>query len=306
MAAVKQLLWETLNDLSDRELDKFKEFLQLTVSQKDLTDISSTLSYITDKAKIVAEMVMTYGQQSVQLTAEVVKKMNRADLMHRLSKPSLKFKDKHSVDERQPAPQDKAAAKSAVKRILFLTFKYLSTEELEKFKLLLQFTYFQKGLPQISWRQLEWAEKAETLVDLMVQTCSQQPVDVAMEVFMNMNRTDLAHRLSVINSSLKVKLEPSKKEVSMSPVMQRLLGTLKDLHDKDLEQLKWLLQHFGMKKDEQNFLGRRMEKAGRVEVAELMEELYGLWSVKMIKEFLKEVGRIDLVQRLTEISSGSK
>lgn len=88
IAAYKELLLENLNDFSNEELEKFKEFLQSIVSQKDLPDISSRLSYTADRAKIVDLMVQTYGQQSAQLTREVVKKMERTDLMWRFSKPT--------------------------------------------------------------------------------------------------------------------------------------------------------------------------------------------------------------------------
>lgn len=91
IAAVKQLLLETLNDLSDEELKKFMEFLQLILNQKDLRDKSLVLTYRADRAdraNIVELMMQTYGQLSVELIKEVFMNMKRTDLVQRLDKPS--------------------------------------------------------------------------------------------------------------------------------------------------------------------------------------------------------------------------
>ncbi|XP_035528157.1 NACHT, LRR and PYD domains-containing protein 1b allele 2-like [Morone saxatilis] len=99
----------------------------------------------------------------------------------------------------------KVSARAAVRKILFETLNGLSFKELEKFKFLLQFTYFQKSLPQISERQMLFAHSAEELVDLMVENLveNQQSVEVTKEVFMDMDRTDLVQRLSETSSGLK-------------------------------------------------------------------------------------------------------
>lgn len=88
MAAVKQLLLETLNDLSDEELKKFLQFLRLILYQKDLRDKSLVLRHRADRAKIVEQMMQTYGQLSVELIKEVFMNMKRTDLVQRLDKPS--------------------------------------------------------------------------------------------------------------------------------------------------------------------------------------------------------------------------
>ena len=70
MAAVKEMLLETLNDLSYQQL---KDVLQLTVSQKDLQDISLRLIDTENSADILNLMF---------------EKMNRSDLFQRLSDTS--------------------------------------------------------------------------------------------------------------------------------------------------------------------------------------------------------------------------
>uniref|UniRef100_A0A3Q3LUR5 Pyrin domain-containing protein n=1 Tax=Mastacembelus armatus TaxID=205130 RepID=A0A3Q3LUR5_9TELE len=91
---------------------------------------------------------------------------------------------------------------ASVRELLLETLSDLRQQELKKFKWFLQFTCFHKGLTQIPWRQLDWEEREEA-VDLMVKMFGQLSVEVTMEVFMHMNRTDLAQRLSETSSELK-------------------------------------------------------------------------------------------------------
>ncbi|XP_030250078.1 uncharacterized protein LOC115567528 isoform X3 [Sparus aurata] len=197
IAAVTELLLETLNDLSDEELENFKKFLQLTVFQRDLPDILWMLNYRADRAEIVNQMVQTYGQRSVELTREVLMDMKRTDLVQRLSKPSSGLKEKH-----RPAASERAATKAAVEKILLKTLNKLNHMERRKFKWLLQFTHFEKSLPQFSWRRVDWEDRTDRLVDQLVKTCGQQSVMVTEEVLMDMNRTDLVITLSETSSVL--------------------------------------------------------------------------------------------------------
>ncbi|XP_049903289.1 uncharacterized protein LOC126392119 isoform X18 [Epinephelus moara] len=304
MAAVKQLLLETLNDLSDKELKKFKWSLEWIVSQKDLPDVSPEFGLTNDRAEMVDVMLQTYSQQSVPLTREVVKKMNRIDLMQRLSKPSSELEEAHSVDEHVPAVLKKAA----VKLILLETLKDLSKKEIEKFKWLLRFTQFQKGLPHVSLSGLQGADSTDTLVDLMVQTCGQQSVEVTTEVFMDMDRTDLVKRLSIISSRIKEK-QPSEllqKEVTMTPLMEKLLETLEDLSEWELRYFKHVLQCSRMKKSLPKISTQRLETASRIGMLKLMVDFDGQLSVEVTREVLMKMNRRDLAERLSKSSSGLK
>nr|XP_033495582.1 uncharacterized protein LOC117265281 isoform X2 [Epinephelus lanceolatus] len=304
MAAVKQLLLETLNDLSDKELKKFKWSLEWIVSQKDLPDVSPEFGLTNDRAEMVDVMLQTYSQQSVPLTREAVKKMNRTDLMQRLSKPSSELEEAHSVDEHVPAMLKKAA----VKLIVLETLKDLSKKEIEKFKWLLRFTQFQKGLPHVSLSRLQGADSTDTLVDLMVQTCGQQSVEVTTEVFMDMDRADLVKRLSIISSRIKEK-QPSEllqKEVTMTPLMEKLLETLEDLSEWELRYFKHVLQHSRMKKSLPKISTQRLETASRIGMLKLMVDFDGQLSVEVTREVLMKMNRRDLAERLSETSSGLK
>lgn len=103
---------------------------------------------------------------------------------------------------------------AAVKELLLETLNDLSYKDLMKFKLLLQFTFFKRSLPNVLWEQLRTTDSADRLVDLMVE-CGQQSVEVTMEVFMDMNRTDLVQRLSETSSGLKGKMKKTTVTISI-------------------------------------------------------------------------------------------
>ncbi|XP_078027631.1 NACHT, LRR and PYD domains-containing protein 1 homolog [Epinephelus lanceolatus] len=96
------------------------------------------------------------------------------------------------------------------------------------------------------------------------------------------------------------------KEVTVTPLMKKLLETLKDLSYGELEQFKHVLQRIRMKKDLPKTSSQRMEMADRDEIAELMVEIYGEQSVEVTREVLMEMNMTDLAERLLEISLGSK
>nr|XP_046255938.1 uncharacterized protein LOC124065000 isoform X2 [Scatophagus argus] len=304
IAAVKEVLLETLNNLSVEELEKFKDLLQLITSQKHLPDISSELSSIKSRAKIVDLMVQTYGQQSVWLTMKVFMDIQTSDLVQGLAMLSLQRNEKRSVDEHQPAKLQRTAAKAIVKNVLWETLSDLSHKELKKFKWLLQFTYFQKSLPQIPHSLLCSADRA-ALVDLMVK--NQQAEKVTKEVLMDMNRTDLVQRLSESSPRPKEKCHSEQhwNRIAVKSVKKRLLETLEDLSHEDLKWFKRLL-HADMKGGHPRLPREQLKMANRVKIVELMVKVYGQASVQMIRKVLRKMSRRDLVHRLSDIRSGSK
>ncbi|XP_036929631.1 uncharacterized protein LOC119005785 isoform X13 [Acanthopagrus latus] len=455
IAAVQQLLLEILNDLSKKQLKKFKNILQSTVSQKNLPDISWMFNY---RADIVNQMVHTYGQQSVELTREVLMDMKRTDLLQMLSKPSSGLKEKHrpsliqrvetmesvielllkalkdftkaelktfkstlhpiyheghssvrsmqqkakyiplldiadmqgtvclmvqyygqqsvevtkeslkkmkrtnlvqrlsdsssrpkkklSVDELQSVLINKAATMRAVKELLLETLNDLSYEEQKNFAWFLQFTCFQRSLPQIPWSRLQMSYMAESLVDVMVEKYGQKSVEVTREVLMDMNRTDLVQRLSETSSELKVVIncvaagagssaevfgvnttEKEKHSVeedwpaliqkveTLESVIELLLEALKDLSEEELDMFKstlhpfYLLEHSSSKSMQwkaKYIPFDLLDKADMQGTVCLMVQYCGQQSVEMTKESLKKMKRTDLVQRLSDSSSRPK
>lgn len=90
MAAVTDLLLETLEDLSDQDLNKFKLFLQFTRFQKSLPQIKLRIH----RRGIVNNIIDKCGHQSVEVIREVLTDMQRTDLVQRLSESSSGLKGK--------------------------------------------------------------------------------------------------------------------------------------------------------------------------------------------------------------------
>ncbi|XP_067456890.1 centromere-associated protein E-like isoform X2 [Thunnus thynnus] len=296
MAAVKEMLLETLNDLSYQELKKFKEVLQLTVSQMNLPDSSLRLSYTADRADIVDLMLQNCGQQSVDLMKKIFKKMSRSDLVQRLSDTSSGPKEK----QRSSLPQ-KDETMTSVKEKLFETLEELHFWEFLQFKEVLQELRRQKDLPRV---QIERTYSTVDLVELMVELYGQQSVEVTREVLGKMYR-DPVQSLTDTSSGSKEKQRSSlpQKDVTMTSVKEKLLETLEELRFGEFLQFKDILQKLQMKE----FPRVRIEMAqNKVDLVELMVEICGQQSVEVTMEVLKKMNRTDLVQRLSDISSGSK
>ncbi|KAM7421387.1 hypothetical protein PAMA_015494 [Pampus argenteus] len=299
IAAAKEMLLETLNRLSYRELEKFIEGLRSIVFQEDLADGSLTWSSSADSTDVVDLMLNTYGQRCVELTKKVFEEMNRSDVVER-SDASSRSTKKQSADKHQPAKK----VKPNVKLILLETLNELNQMDLMKFKWLLQLTHFQKSLEQMSQSQLTSADRAD-LVDLMVQTGGQQCVDVAKEIFTDMNRTDLVLRLSDTRKKVRAKHRPSlrQQKVSITQVKEKLLDTLEELSFKEFLQFKEVVQKLPKKK---NFQRVRMEMADKFNVVDLMVKIYGQQSVEVTREVLMKMNRKDLMRSLSDTSSGSR
>eukprot|EP00064_Thunnus_orientalis_P024246 superscaffoldBa00010127_g24527 len=270
MAAVKEMLLETLKDLSFQELKKFKEVLRWTVSQMNLPDSSLRLSYTADREAIVNLMLQNYGQQSVDLMKKTFKKMSRSDLVQRLSDTS-----------------------SGPKEVL---------QELQM-----------KEFPRIPRVRIEMAQNKVDLVELMVEICGQQSVEVTREVLKKMNKTDLVQRLSDTLSgskgpsgSLEFGAHGGIMDETMTPVKKKLLETLEELRFRKIELFKWYLQTLQVK-DLPRIPRVRIERADSMEdLVEIIVEICGQQSVEVTREVLKRMNRMDLVQSLSDTSSGSK
>ncbi|XP_039475988.1 uncharacterized protein LOC120442785 [Oreochromis aureus] len=199
MESVIELLLETLDALNYRELSEFNKNLR-QIHRKYDSDFSLTPYRGTNLQHTVFLMVQTYGQQSVEKTMEVLKKMKRTDLAQRLSDCSSLPRKKHSVDERRSALIHKVATIAAVKHLLLETLNDLSDEELKKFKRVLQIIIPWWNLSFFSWRLSPSSTRA-AVVNLVVDELGQQSVEVTREVFMYMNRTDLVQKLPESSSA---------------------------------------------------------------------------------------------------------
>ncbi|XP_047454215.1 uncharacterized protein LOC125016083 [Mugil cephalus] len=199
MVSVTELLLETLADLTDIQLRDFHHHLSV-IHRLRYDYRFSLMQHYTDLQDTVFTLVQSFGQQSVEVTMEVLQKMEMNDLMKRLidssSGPTKILLDEHA------AQIHKEATLAAIRELLLETLKDLSEQELSKVQWLLQYTCFQKNLPQIPLRESVTGDSA-AVVDQMMRTCGQQSLEVIMEVLMDMNRTDLVQRLSETSSGPK-------------------------------------------------------------------------------------------------------
>ena len=93
MGAVKELLLETLNDLSYEEQKNFTWFLQFTFFKRSLPLILGKTIWW-GQEDWVKVMVETCGEESLEVIKQVFKDMNRIDLVQRLSESSSPPKGK--------------------------------------------------------------------------------------------------------------------------------------------------------------------------------------------------------------------
>ncbi|XP_039887106.1 uncharacterized protein LOC120733129 isoform X3 [Simochromis diagramma] len=330
MAAVKDQLLETLEDLSDQDLKEFKLFLQFTCFQKSLPQIELR----TDRRGIVNDMIDKLGHQSVEVIREVLTDMQRTDLVQRLSESSSGLKaagssaegfdveetekEKHSEDERWPALIHKVETMESVIELLLETLDGLNDRELHEFN---QSPEFNWNLRQIhhdkydsvfSWMWYMRTDLQE-VVFLMVQTYGQQSVEKTMEVLKKMKRTDLAQRLSDCSSLPRKKHSVDErrsalihKMATMAAVKHLLLETLNDLSNKELKTFQRLLQTIIPGWNRSYFSWRSSPSSTRVVIVNLMVDKRGHQSVEVTREVFMRMNRTDLVQKLPESSSASR
>lgn len=118
--------------------------------------------------------------------------------------------------------------------ILLETLDNLSQNEFYKFRWLLQFTCFQKSLPQhhLTLSDINPSRRSITtlkheLVDQMVEVLGLQCLEVTREVFMDMNRTDLVKKLSDSSSASEGQLCSNTDNKNMSHILFLFLTDMK-------------------------------------------------------------------------------
>lgn len=84
-----------------------------------------------------------------------------------------------------------------------------------------------------------------------------------------------------------------------------LLHSLEDLGDEEFKDFKWHLKQPGILEEHQPIKEFKLEKAERRDTVDLMVNAYKLHgALKVTKKVLKKINRNDVVQRLTDTSSG--
>ncbi|XP_062279142.1 uncharacterized protein LOC133983942 [Scomber scombrus] len=308
--AVRELLLETLNYLSDQELNKFKWLLPFTHFKKGRPSIPRIELELADKTKVVDLMMERCGQQSVEVIREVFMDIKRTDLVQSLPETSSGPNEKQSVDEQWPALIQKVETMTSVIKLLLETLADLSDGEQQHFKQVLQIQSFvYEPYTEIPWSMADMQD----IVFLMVKTFGQQSLVKTKDILIQINRRDLVQRLSASSSGPKKKLSVDEhlsalihKVATMGAVRELLLETLNDRSYQEIKKLKWLLQFTYFKKGRPSIPWIELKPADKTKVVELMMKTCGQRSVEVIREVFMDMKRTDLVQSLPETSSGPK
>ncbi|XP_035991416.1 uncharacterized protein LOC118562707 isoform X1 [Fundulus heteroclitus] len=239
----------------------------------------------------------------MEVAEKILKSFRRTDQGEQMEDSGSRAKRKR-FDEEEIC---RVSAVAALKDLVLKTLTDLKEHEFLKFKWFLQLTQFQKGLPQIPWSVMEFANRAE-LVDMMWITCGDRYLQVTHEVLMDMERSDLIEERLVESSSFKV--EPLvedfwselKQEVKdTESVIKLLLEQLADLTFRDVKAiqniLSWDQWNGPYLSPSWRLLGM---KAGLRETVLLMVQTYSHNPVDKIEELFAKMERPDLVFSLTE------
>ncbi|XP_026226738.1 uncharacterized protein LOC113169502 isoform X2 [Anabas testudineus] len=316
LTSVIELLLETLEELNDQELKNFRKCLHHIQSNKHHSNIQSRME-LQDTVFLIVQIC---GKESMETTKEILDEMKRNNMLRKLSVKTSESKKKPFVDKDLSTTIHKVAAMVAVKELLLETLSGLTHKELKTFKWFLQFTLFQKCLPLLPWRQLEWADMAE-IVDVMMETHGLRIVEVTTEILTDMKMTDLVQWLSETSSGFEdselfteafgVKTtveekneccsESIQKVETMMSVIELLLETLAALNNTELNYFKLLICELYPHSSHSGIMSM-LSMTELQDTVFLMVQVYGQQSVEMTREVLEEMKRTDLLPMLSDNS----
>uniref|UniRef100_A0A668ADQ4 B30.2/SPRY domain-containing protein n=1 Tax=Myripristis murdjan TaxID=586833 RepID=A0A668ADQ4_9TELE len=92
----------------------------------------------------------------------------------------------------------------------------------------------------------------------------------------------------------------------MATPKEQLLGVLEDLADKDLKKFQWFLQDAEIMSPFPAIPKSKLETADRLDTVDLTVQTYGEDTVEVSKKVLSKMNKNDLVQRLSDTSSGTE
>ncbi|XP_016518913.1 uncharacterized protein LOC103155303 [Poecilia formosa] len=306
-----ELLVETLQQLS---LEDFAEFRTLAEAEPSLVTSSSLEA--ANVRDVVDLMVKSSSGECVEAVRTVLMKMDRLDLVQRLSATDSGGKDELSVDE-EPSLLDQRILKlNSDIKLLLETLEHLRDQELKDFKKILSHVYLMH-LPRKQQRLQEVVDLQETAdledtVIFIVQTNGEKSLVVTRDVLKNVGREDLAQRLlgsSSPSREMPLGKHPSAlihKVATMAAVKVVLLETLEDLNEPEFIELKLLLQFTKFQRNLPLIRWDELDDTNRTRVVDLLVSTCGKQSVEVIREVLLDLNRTDLALRLPETSSASK
>ncbi|XP_054878880.1 uncharacterized protein LOC129353551 [Poeciliopsis prolifica] len=300
MAAVKDVLLETLQDLNETEFIELKLLLQFANFQRNIPLISWDELDDTNRTRVVDHLVNKCGKLSVEVIREVLLDLNRTDLALVLPETSSASKEKLCV-ELNSAFLQKVEKLEFVTELLLETLEELDEGEIGKFQ-----TITQNKIDHQSEYIPMWETKlinVRYIVVVFVLTYFHQSVEKTTDVLKQMKKHDLIAKLSARSSGPKEKPSAGPHRSAlihnvamMAAVRQQLLETLDKLTQEEFSKVKRNLSDFSP----------RLEFTTQTaEVVDEMMETFGQQSVKMIKDLLIEINRKDLAENLQDTEETS-
>ena len=89
-------------------------------------------------------------------------------------------------------------------------------------------------------------------------------------------------------------------------VKEELLNTLEDLSDEEFKKFKWFLQQREILVGFQAIPKNQLENADRLDTVDKIIQTFSHQSVEVVKLVLKKTRRNDLVEKLSNISTGAQ
>ncbi|XP_035991410.1 uncharacterized protein LOC105924485 [Fundulus heteroclitus] len=313
MAAVKELLLETLTNLNPVVLEKFKIFLKFTSFQKKLPEIPWSNLQWADCRSTVNLMLATYGQRCLEVTSQVLTDMNQTDLLAYLPEKSDGAEEKLSLEELWPGLIDKVEAMESVLELLLETLGALNEEEQRLF-----IDWIFKKTLLIEDRFLYQFHIGERFLDLqaavfeMVQLTVLKSVETTKKFLIKIKRPDLLQMIETCSKRQEKKLSVDErcsavvhKVALMAAFKQLLTDVLRDLKKQEIKDFKKFLKSILSPSDYNPYHSPLSLEPVPVTVNRMMKT-FGLRSLDVSMEILRDINRNDLVQRLLENSSGLK
>ncbi|XP_054916944.1 uncharacterized protein LOC129380003 [Poeciliopsis prolifica] len=293
-----QILVETLKLLS---LEDFARFRTLAEAEPSL--VTCSLLEAANVQDVVDLMLQTSSGECVEAVRTVLAKMDRLDLVQRLSK------DKFSVEEERLSLDQRVEKLINDINLMLETLKDLNDEEFMEFKR--KMSSFNNFRSTISHQQiqLDTSDQQESVISIL-RTHGKESIKVTRDVLESIRRTDLVQRMSSSSASTEMLLGKQSDLIhevaTMAAVKDVLLETLQDLNETEFIELKLLLQFANFQRNIPLISWDELDDTNRARVVDHLVNKCGKLSVEVIREVLLDLNRTDLALVLPETSSASK
>ncbi|XP_072317366.1 uncharacterized protein [Eucyclogobius newberryi] len=290
VAAVTDLLGETLSRLKSEELQRFKKLLVLETLFHKPPHVDMRLLTSAKAEQTGALLLNTFGWKAVQITHWILEKMKCSYVAQNLRQFFM------TIPMWKP-PKTKVETVKGLRELLCKLLSSLTHKEMYEFKFLLQLRYYRLDHAWIQEREAD----VDGLVDLIFETSGQNYLEVITDVLKEMgkhvamNLFDAALRLHLHSAGL-ISHEKSllKEDSKVSTDLENVQVVLQELTDK--EEMQMFREHLQIY-CESNLSRRFVQNYIRIfsepeDLVDLLVRVYGESSgAVVIQTVLSEMGR---------------